>query len=744
MDRIQYKDSAGKEHQVATMDDGLKFGANEPAQGQDNPMAVTLGGTVNILGGDKGTGTDRTYVSSDTFSGKNIKTVIDGNDINIQMEDKPEFNQVTVTDANATAEKPATKTVIGNNGVTITPVKDGKAVTDAKDKISLTDTGLSNGGNQITNVASGFNKDENINSASAKTNTNAANISDLVNAANQIKQDITNGTGENATGGFGLTGNNGTVKQDLGKAITIKGGMTDGTNTTDKNTYVSVKDKTDGTGKELVVEMAKDLTDLNSVTTGDDKAGTTMNKDGITITKPGKDKDGKDITKTVSLTGDGLNNGGNKITNVAKGEAPTDAVNVSQLNDAIKGAKTVLEDGKDGIDGSIAVNGKDGSIGLNGKDGANGLTIKGDKGADGIDGKNGKGGMTRIVYETKDPSKPDTVIKHEVATMDDGLYFAGDVAKTDKNEFGRKMNEKVTVTGGQTDKSKLTENNIGVVSDGNGDLRVKLANEIKDLVSVGGKEGQGEIKFENNNTININNGRITNVAKGEKGSDAVNVDQLNEVKNMIKNTSGGQLTFKGDSGSSDVKLGKAVTIKGGADTKDLTKGNIGVVSKDGTMTVALSKKLKGLESAEFTDGKGNTTTVNGSGVTVKSAQGGNVSLTANGLNNGGNRITNLADGIEDSDATTVGQLKRVGSQINKVKRRADAGTASAMAAAALPQIHLPGHTLVAAGAGTHNGSNAVAVGVSRMSDNGKVIIKLSGTMNSEGDKGGNIGIGYVW
>ncbi|MEH8138934.1 YadA-like family protein, partial [Gallibacterium anatis] len=560
---------------------------------------------------------------------------------------------------------------------------------------------------------------------------------------------------------------------------------------TDQNTYVAVKDvqneKGEVTGKELVVEMAKDLTDLNSVTTTakDDKGNVTsttkVDGKGVTITPAGKDG------KPVSLTDKGLDNGGNKITNVAKGEAPTDAVNVSQLNDAIKGAKTVLKDGKntkvtgsgtvndpykvnvadnlnlgakdgkdgkDGVDGSIGVNGKDGSavvingkdgsIGLNGKDGKDGLTIRGQQGAKGIDGNDGKDGATttRIVYETKDPDgKP---VTHEVATMNDGLYFAGDVAKIDKNEFGRKMNEKVTVTGGQTDKSKLTENNISVVSDGEGDLRVKLANEIKDLVSVGGKEGQGKIKFENNNTININNGRITNVAKGEKGSDAVNVDQLNEVKNMIKNTSDGQLTFKGDSGSSDVKLGKAVTIKGGADTKDLTKGNIGVVSKYGTMTVALSKKLKGLESAEFTDGKGNTTTVNGSGVTVKSAQGGNVSLTANGLNNGGNRITNLADGIEDSDAATVGQLKRVGSQINKVKRRADAGTASAMAAAALPQIHLPGHTMVAAGAGTHNGSNAVAVGVSRMSDNGKVIIKLSGTMNSEGDKGGNIGIGYVW
>lgn len=579
MTRIVYKDGKdGKEHQVAALDDGLKFGANEPVQGQNNPMAVTLGGTVNILGGNKIVKDGkiiREYVTDTTFSGKNIKTVIDGNDINIQMADKPEFKGVTVKDG---TDKPETE--IANNGITITPAgKDGQSV-------SLTEKGLDNGKNQITNVASGFNENENINSESAKTNTNAANISDLAKAADQIKKDITIGIGEGAKGGFGLTGNNGTVKQDLGNAITIKGGMTDGTNTTDQNTYVAVKDNADGTGKELVVEMAKDLTDLNSVTTGDDKAGTTMNKDGITITKPGKDKDGKDITKIVSLTGDGLNNGGNKITNVAKGDISansTDAVNGSQLWDAMQGAKTHLtdgkntkvagsgtendpykvnvadnlnlgakdgKDGKDGIDGSIGVNGKDGSavvingkdgsIGLNGKDGANGLTIKGDKGADGIEGKNGKDGMTRIIYETKDPKNPETVIRHEVATMDDGLAFAGNVGDNVKRPLGTTLTIQGDMAAKDTEsvdsyKARLSNGNIGVVSDGKGTLEVKLAKDLKGLDSITFNNGitinkdsndMSSIKDNGNNLVTGNavfdyiqkNGTDPNAVKYDDGS----------------------------------------------------------------------------------------------------------------------------------------------------------------------------------------------------------------------------------
>ena len=693
MTRIVYKDGKdGKEHQVATLDDGLKFGANTAATGKDNPVAVTLGGTVNILGGNKiikDGKTIREYVTDTTFSGKNIKTVIDGNDINIQMADKPEFKGVTVKDG---ADKP--KTEITNNGVTITPAgEDGKSV-------SLTDKGLDNGKKQITNVASGFNENENINSESAKTNTNAANISDLANAADQIKQDITKGTGEGATGGFGLTGNNGAVKQDLGKEITIKGGMTEGTNTTDQNTYVAVKDKADGTGKELVVEMAKDLTDLNSVTTGDDKAGTTMNKDGITITKPGKNEDGKDITKTVSLTGDGLNNGGNKITNVAKGdisEKSTDAVNGSQLWNAMQGTKTHLEngknttvdgdgtkdnpykvnvadnlnlgakdgkDGKDGINGSIGVNGKDGSavvingkdgsIGLNGKDGANGLTIKGDKGADGIEGKNGKDGMTRIIYETKDPKNPETVIRHEVATMNDGLYFAGDVAKDKVNEFGRKMNEKVTIKGGQTDKDKLSDNNIGVVSNGNGTLEVKLAKDLKGLDSITvGADGKNGI-----NGTSITKDGIVVGANDGKGGITINKD------------------------SDDVK-----SIKDG-DTH-LVTGNavFDYIQKNGTDPNAV----------KYDDGSHTSVTLGG-----KEAKG---PVT----------LTNVKDGRVapgSTDAVNGSQLYQTNANVNKLSSRINRVGAGAAALAALHPLDFDPDEKwdITAGYGNYNGANAVALG----------------------------------
>ena len=159
---------------------------------------------------------------------------------------------------------------------------------------------------------------------------------------------------------------------------------------------------------------------------------------------------------------DGLNANGQKITNVADGTVNSDAVNFGQLKDAVAAGKTILKDGKnttvegegtvanpykvnvnddlvlgrkgaDGKDGSIGVNGKDGSavvingkdgsIGLNGKDGANGLTIKGGDGKPGVDGTN----ITRLIIEEKDGKK------HDVATLDDGLKFAGNTGIVAKN-----------------------------------------------------------------------------------------------------------------------------------------------------------------------------------------------------------------------------------------------------------------------------------------------------------------------
>ena len=214
--------------------------------------------------------------------------------------------------------------------------------------------------------------------------------------------------------------------------------------------------------------------------------------------------------------------------------------------------------GKDGVDGKIGVNGKDGSavvingkdgsIGLNGKDGANGLTIKGANGAvgvDGTDGKNGKDGMTRIVYQ--DANQTD----HTVATLDDGLKFKGDSGDV----VTRKLNTQLDVTGGQTEKDKLTtlmDKNIGVVSDDkDGKLEILLNKDLTGLNSTtyttkngdktytttingGGltiKEGdtdQNPISITKNN-ITMGGQQVHNVAAGTGDYDAVNMSQLNAI-----------------------------------------------------------------------------------------------------------------------------------------------------------------------------------------------------------------------
>lgn len=186
-------------------------------------------------------------------------------------------------------------------------------------------------------------------------------------------------------------------------------------------------------------------------------------------------------------------------------------------------------------------NGKDGKIGINGKDGQTtniSVTRDGKPGVDGAPGTT----TTRIVYE-----KPDGT-KEEVATLNDGMKYGGDTGAVIK----KKLNEQVNVIGGITDTNKLTtEDNLGVVSDGSNNLKVRLAKALKGLESV----TTGDTVMDNNGvTINngaagnpvsltkngLNNGgnKITNVAAGVNGTDAVNVNQLNTV---FLATNGGQV-----------------------------------------------------------------------------------------------------------------------------------------------------------------------------------------------------------
>ena len=230
---------------------------------------------------------------------------------------------------------------------------------------------------------------------------------------------------------------------------------------------------------------------------------------------------------------------------------------------------------------------------------------------------------------------------------------------------------------------------------------------------------------------------ITNVAWGQKPSDAVNVDQLqnsgwNLDSKAVAGTNGKVTTI--NTAATKVKMDETVNINAGQ--------NIEITRHGKSVEIATSMNPN-FDSVKL--GKGNKA------VTLNSTADGALSVE-------GAKVTNVAKGRITSgstDAINGGQLYDVASQvsqhlgnlnhrINKVGKNADAGTASALAASQLPQPYIPGKSMVAVAGGTYQGQNGLALGVSRISDNGKVIIRLSGTANSQGKKGVAAGIGYQW
>ena len=566
--------------------------------------------------------------------------------------------------------------------------------------------------------------------------------------------------------------------------------------------------------------VLNDNLNVNSVTTTDadgnqtvtqgsgmtvtDKDGnkTTINASGITITP----KNPAAGTSLVSLTEKGLDNGGNQIHNVAAGTAGTDAVNVSQLKDEIAKNATKLVDGKNttvtgkgttedpykvnvndnlnlgekgehGIDGSIGVagkdgssviiNGKDGSIGMNGKDGKDGLTMKSAKGQDGVAGTNGANGMTRIVYED------DTHVTHEVATLDDGLKFAGNTGSVAK-----KLNSTMTIKGNGTKAdTEYDASNIKTVVDANGDLVIGLDKNLKaDTVTVGGQGKDGADGINGAIGVKGTDGKdgvtISSIGKdgnngtdghiGINGKDGASAD-IHVVKgvNEVDGTDGyngtdgiDRIVYEDHNGNTQTvatmndgmkyggdvgnviskKLNGQVNVVGGiTDSSKLsTEDNIGVVS-DGSdnLKVRLSKDLKGLDSVTtktVTADTGNITTVNAStvnvgdttittgGMTIQNGSAGqDVTLNKDGLNNGGNKITNVAPGDISStstDAVNGSQLYRAENRISQLGDRVNRVGAGAAALAGLHPLDFDPDDKwdFAAGYGNYKDAHAVAIG----------------------------------
>ena len=497
----------GKKHDVATLDDGMKYGGDT-----GNVIKKKLNEQVNVVGGI----TDENKLTTED----NLGVVSDGsNNLKVRLAKALKgLESVTTGD-----------TVMNNNGVTINNGAAGNTV-------SLTKNGLDNGGNKITNVADGTDPKDAVNksqldkaTAAATTTVTAGNnitVTPTVNPNGStnyevgLKDQVTLGT--DPTKQVSIDGTTGIIK--AGDKVTI-----DGTTGNIDAGKVKINGK-DGT----VNGLTNKTWDPNNITSG--QAAT---EDQL------KEVDNKITNTSTELTNKGMDFAGNegefhrnlgeKVT--IKGEGTKAASeysgeNIRTFADA-NGNLTVKMDKNLKTETIVATgeNGKDGKIGINGKDGVTtniSITRDGKPGVDGAPGTT----TTRIVYEKPDGSK------EEVATLNDGMKYGGDTG----NVIKKKLNEQVNVIGGITDTNKLTtEDNLGVVSDGNNNLKVRMAKDLKGLESVKTNTlTVGDVKIDNSG-INAGNKKITNVAAGDisaNSTDAVNGGQLWKTNQTINNIGG--------------------------------------------------------------------------------------------------------------------------------------------------------------------------------------------------------------
>ena len=672
------KDADGNDikREVATMDDGLRFTGNNTSKENKQPMNSLVkvqgeGVTENAAGKLEANGQEFKSAAGNIAveaDGQNTLTVKMNKDLNLTKD-----GSVTMGD-----------TVVNNDGITIkAPTTPGTTTTDVK----LTNQGLDNGGNKITNVAAGTANTDAVNVKQLKDNVTTVTSSDssikvvdkndptsaTYDATKGHQYDITvnnQGVVNNAQTPVVYTKEDGTkvYKQPNGTFTTNIDGTgtvvpanqviasmnSAGNSSTDptklQNVGSSIADKTGTTFLDKINTAAADpnakygavnVTDLKST------SDALIDKGLVFDANNGDPKTNK-LGSKVTIAGTGALGTGENFadkyntdnirTNIKQDAAGNTTVEIG-LNKNLKGLESVSVPGKDGVDGQdgVSITGKDGANGLDGKvsigkDGKDAVSISGKDGIGhigltgpaGKDGKNataditvkegqpglnGTDGITRIVYKDKDGND------HEVATHDDGVKYAGDDAQgTDKTKvISKKLNQTIDIVGG-ADKTKLTDNNIGVNNDG-GKLKVQLANELAGINKI--SNGGSSITFNSNpggatNTpavqisggdLNMGGNKITNLKKGTDVSDAATVGQLTKVKSS--NNSVG-ITESTDANGAKV-YDLSVTGVPGADPRvDKLGEEIGRVGAQGAALAALKPiQYDPLEPTQIMAGYGN-------------------------------------------------------------------------------------------------------------------------------------------
>ena len=536
---------------------------------------------------------------------KNVETEAGTDGIKVKLKD-----EITLTSVTANTLK-AGDSVLTNDGLNI-------ANGTAGSPVSLTKSGLNNGGNKITKVAKGENEDDAVNYA-------------------QLKELADKGLT------FEADGSTSTSSKKLGERVGIKGGSNITTSADNDNVTVKLNDDITVTSVTATTLKAGDstLTTAGLVTPKVTAGNSVLEDNGLTISNG-------TAGSSVSLTKNGLNNGDNKITKVAKGMADTDGVNVSQIKPLAEALNTTVS--SDGTVGkpSFTVNHADGTAGTTvhtvqdaltevGKELNKGLNIAADKG----DADKVNLGET-VTYTSKDKNIVTTVANNEI-----------DFSLAEKITIGKTDGKKVVIDGTNGTVSGLTNKTLGDTG----------------FATKGQAATEEQINAAQTNLANVlgtgstnQNGTVTVTDIGETGKTTVS-DAIKSVKETAEK--GWNLQANSDA-AEKVAAGETVTFKDGKNIKVTRDGkNITVATSDDVefnkVTVGGSELTgAGLNTPKVTAGDSE---LNGSGLTISNGTAGSsVSLTKNGLNNGGNKITKVAEGalaVDSTDAVNGAQLYRV-------------------------------------------------------------------------------------
>ena len=582
-------------------------------------------------------------------------------------------------------------TTINNDGLTIA------------NGPSITKTGINAAGNKITGVAAGTD------------DTDAVNVSQLNKAVNAAK------TGVKA-------GKNTSIKEtkgDNGESIYTIDAVDTSANVTTSDALTVESNGPEKVGDALVTNYHLDLSKKtkDEIQQGVD-ANTTVNTKGLTFNGDSGSTNVEKLGSTVAINGD------DNITTEAEDDKVTVKLNKDITVDSVKaGDTTINENGltiangpsitKKGIDaaGNKVSNVANGDVNANSKDAVNGSQLFKVKE---LASKGWNAKATKKDGSTGEVSGTEAANVAPGATVN---YIAGDNIKLEQNGINFTISTTKDLKAGTVNATTVNTTTINL---GEGDNSTPIT-------VVSGKDAAPNLDGKTPNRMNFGGETIATLSDGLKFG--ANVGDVYGAK-----------------------LNSQINVKGADSNTNWSEFDGGDnvmtnIDKSGNVRVAIKKNLK-VESVTANKFTAGDTVIDSNGVTIKNGP----SMTKNGIDAGNKQITNVAPGriaADSTDAVNGSQLHEVkadmnnkinhlNGQVNKLGKRVNAGTASALAASQLPQAYIPGKSMVSVAAGNYQGQNAVALGMSRISDNGKIIIRLAGTSDTQGKVGVAVGAGYHW